>query len=166
MKHIVSTSKAILSGLATVFFLGYACFYLSRSLWLELVFFVVLGLLFARQFYLNTSYIKMDKTSLRLMFAGLTREELLWADVKEVGVIGEAVFSYTKKGKSKTGEKFIYVSPIAMNEQSRFQMILNWPPKAGLYMEYTYEVLEHTQVLWKGPVKYYNVEELAPTTKD
>ena len=165
-KYIVSTTKALVSGLTMVFFLGYGMYYLSRLLWPECIVFTLLGLLFCYQFFKNASYVQIDDTNISLRFAWIKLRELPWSDVREMGVIGENVFSRAKKGKRKTGEKFIYFSPVSMNEKSRFRMIVNWPPKDMLYIEYSPEALERTQYIWNGPTKYYNAEDIYPNTED
>ena len=166
MKYIVSTPKAVISGLSTAFFWGYALLYVTQQSWGAFLLFGTLGLVFFRQLIINASYVEADKVRICLKFAGIQRKQLLWADIRELGVIGESVFSRAKKGKRKSGEKFIYISPIERNTDERFQMIVNWPPKDGVYLEYTPQALENLQYLWKGPAKYYNVEELYPNTED
>lgn len=166
MKHIVSTPKAVISGLSTAFFWGYALLYAAQQSWGAFLLFGVLGLVFFRQFVINASYVEADKNCICLRFAGIRRKQLLWTEVRELGVIGESVFSRAKKGKRKSGEKFIYISSVKRTTDERFQMIVNWPLKDGVYMEYTPQALERLQYLWNGPAKFYNVEDLYPNTED
>lgn len=151
MRYIVSTPKAIVSGLSVVFFWGYGLLYLTQKSWGAMLLFGALGLVFCRQFVINASYVEADKAGLRLKFAGIQRKQLLWTDVRELGVLGEAVFSRAKKGRRKTGEKFIYVSPVERNASERFQMIVSWPPKDSVYLEYTPKALERLHcALWRS----------------
>lgn len=167
MRYIVSTPKAVVSGLSTVFFWGYAILYLVQGSVLPFLVFGALGCLFAYQLWKNAAYVVIDRETISQRFFGLRCRSLPWDRVREVGVIGEAVFSHGKKGRQRSGEKYIYFSPVAHNEKSRFQMIVNWPPRDGsLYMEYTPEALERAQLLWNGPIKYYNAEDLYPNTED
>lgn len=165
-RYIVSTSKAFLSGITLLFFWGYAGYYLCNSLWPEFIVFATLGGVFCRQFIANAAYIELTDQSVSMKFLGYPRRSMLWSDIQEVGIIGENVFSRKKRGKRKSGDKFIYFSPERMNRDSRFQMIVNWPPKKCLYIEYTPEALEHVQLIWNRPVKYYNAEDLNPDTND
>ena len=165
-RYIVSTSKALISGLAAVFFIGYAVFYLTRGLWAETAVFAALGGLFAWQLVKNASFVEVTEEHIRLRFGPWPRRTMPWPDVREMGVIGEEVFRFGRKGKRVSGEKFIYFSPQEMTEQERFRMIVRWPPKEALYIEYSPEALAWTQTIWDGPVKYYNAEDLYPNTKD
>jgi len=166
MKAIVSTSKSLASVFFTLFFFGYAIFYLVQWLLPEFLLFLALGALFFYQFFKNASYIKSDEESIRLCFFGLTRKELHWSEVREMGVIGENVFSRKNQKRLWKGERFIYFSTRELNEEGRFQMAVRWPPKDAIYAEYTQELLTQLQTVWNRPVKYYNVEDLCPNTKD
>ena len=45
-------------------------------------------------------------------------------------------------------------------------MIVKWPPKKILYMEYQEKNLEYTMAIWGKELKTYNVEDMYPNTKD
>lgn len=53
-----------------------------------------------------------------------------------------------------------------MSEKERFHMIVKWPPKEMLYMEYEEKALEYIMSIWGKELKTYNVEDLFPNTKD
>ena len=85
-----------------------------------------------------------------------------WSDVKEIGLIMEHRYHHKKRG----GEKYIYFSPHKMTASERYKMILNWPPKKMLSMEYSEKRLEYVMTIWGKELKAYNVEELFPNSED
>ena len=83
-----------------------------------------------------------------------------WDQIKEVGVVGTKVFNGTGKNK-KPGRRYIYFSPEELDEDSRFQMTLEWPPSREiLYCIYTKYHAEYVQLLWQKPIATYNAGDL------
>lgn len=80
-------------------------------------------------------------------------------NIKEIGVCGTKVFNYGKK--KKTGTLYIYFSEDILNEDERFRMILEWPPKKGVhFMLYTGERALFVQNIWEKPLAKYNTGDL------
>lgn len=163
MNFIVNRTKAILSGAVVIFFGGFGIYYLVHQMWLEALVFLAIAIVFGFVFHENASVITIDRQNIVLSFLGKQRIQIAWSDVKEMGLIGENVFSH-KKGK--TGDKYIYFSPYEMTEDQRFKMIVKWPPKDMLYMEHGEKQLEGTMSIWGKDLKTYNVEDLYPDTED
>lgn len=163
MGFIVNKTKAIFSGFLVLFFGGFGIYYMLNAMYPEGPVFLILMAVFAFLFFQNASTITVTQDTVTRSFFGLFKKEVPWADIKELGLIGENVFSH-KKGK--TGHKYIYFSPVEMTEKERFQMIVKWPPKKILYMEYQEKNLEYTMAIWGKELKTYNVEDMYPNTKD
>lgn len=163
MKVLVNKTKAILAGFVLIFTGGFGIYYLIHSMYPAAPVFLAVALIFGYLFLKNISIITVTQEYIRLSVFGIERKRVNWADVKELGLIGENVFS---KKEKKTGEKYIYFSPVAMTKDERFQMIVKWPPKDKLYMKYDSKTLEYTQSIWGKELKTYNVDDLFPTTND
>ena len=164
MKILVNKTKAILAGAMVAFFIGYGIFYLFNGPAVAAAVFLAVGLLFGWLLYRNASTLEVGPDGLRLSFLGLKRREMGWGEVREVGLIGENVFNHGKK--KRTGDKYIYFSPIRLNADERFQMIVKWPPREQLYAEYSEKALEYAMTLWHGELMTYNVEDIFPNSEE
>ncbi|MDO4337483.1 MAG: hypothetical protein Q4C91_05255 [Eubacteriales bacterium] len=163
MKIIINKTNAILSGFTALFMSMFCIYYLKSGMYPEAPVFLIIALIFSCLFIRNASSLTVTQNSVSRSFFGFRKKELLWADVKEVGLIGENVFSHNK---NRTGHKYIYISPRSMTQKERFDMIVKWPPKNILYMEYSKKNLEYTMAIWGKELKTYNVEDLFPNTED
>ena len=105
---------------------------------------------------LSRILISVDRIKVRPLF-GKSRE-YLWEDIKEVGVIGTRIFPKTTAQGS--GRKYIYFSPESLNEDTRFNLALGWPPKIP-YTSHSTEKLDAIALIWKKPIAYYNVPDLS-----
>lgn len=163
MKIMINKTKAILSGAVLLFTGGFGLYYLIRSMYPEAPAFLAIAALFLYLFYKNAAFITVTEEFIQFSFLGIKKKRILWSEVKELGLIGENVFS---KKKNNTGDKYIYFSPVQMTSNQRFQMIVKWPPKNMLYMQYSEKALEHTLAIWGKDLKTYHVEDLFPNTED
>lgn len=163
MSFIVNKTKTILSSFMVLFMGGFGIYYLIRSMYPEAPVFLIVAAIFAYLFFQNASTITVTDTAVTRSFFGLAKKTVPWSEIKELGLIGENVFN---RKKSKTGHKYIYFSPEKMNEKQRFDMIVKWPPKKMLYVEYQEKTLEYTMTIWGKELKSYNVEDLFPNSKD
>lgn len=98
--------------------------------------------------------ISKDKIEVRPIM-GKTRS-YRWEDIKEVGVIGTKVFPKTSSNKG--GRKYIYFSPEELDEDSRFDLALKWPPKIP-YTSHSDAKLDAVMLIWRKPVAYYNTPD-------
>lgn len=163
MNFIVNKTKAILSGFMVVFMGGFGIYYLIHSMYPEAPVFLVVAAIFAFLFWQNATTVTVTDDAVSRSFLGFGKKTVPWSDIQELGLIGENVFSHKK---SKTGHKYIYFSPKKMTEKERFDMIVKWPPKKMLYVEYQEKTLEYTMTLWGKELKSYNAEDLFPNSKD
>lgn len=79
---------------------------------------------------------------------------LPWGEVAEMGVIGTKVLN--RNNPSKTGALYIYFSPVQLDEDSRFQMALKWPPKDQIYLLYIKERIDYIRPFFFGKVQQFN----------
>jgi len=162
MRFLVNKTQAILSAVIILFFGSYGLFYLLNKMWPEALFFLFIFVLFDVVFFKSASIIKVDPENITLSFLGKAYRHISWSDVKEIGLIMEHRYHHKKRG----GEKYIYFSPHKMTASERYKMILNWPPKKMLSMEYSEKRLEYVMTIWGKELKAYNVEELFPNSED
>ena len=163
MNFIVNKSKAIRSGFMVIFMGGFGIYYLVCSMYPEAPVFLVLAAIFLVLFIQNASTITITDDRVSRSFLGFRRGTISWSEIRELGLIGENVFSHHK---NKTGHKYIYFSPKEMTEKERFDMIVKWPPKKMLYVEYQERTLEYAMTRWGKELKSYNAEDLFPNSKD
>lgn len=163
MKVMINKTKAILSGAVLLFTGGFGIYYLVCSMYPEAPVFLAAAALFLYVFYKNAACITVTQESITLSFFRIVKKQMAWPEVKELGLIGENVFS---KKKNNTGDKYIYFSPVPMTRDERFHMIVKWPPKDMLYMQYSEKALEHALAIWGKDLKTYHVEDLFPDTED
>ena len=139
------------------------CASASRA-WLPAAVFLAIAVLFGFVLARYGSVLHVDDEKLELKFLGLSRRALPWSEVREVGLIGENVFNHGKK--KKTGDKYLYFSPVKLDADERFQMIVKWPPKAKLYAEYSEKLLAYAMTIWGKDLETYNVEDLYANTSE
>lgn len=92
---------------------------------------------------------------------GVTRKSILgrkiyfpWNEIRETGVAGTRLFPQSDKGKA--GTLYIYFSKGEMNDQQRFDMMLHWPPKDKIYLQYTAQRARDILIWWSKPFRQYN----------
>lgn len=163
MSFIINKTKAILSACMVLFTGGFGIYYLIHAMYPEAPIFLIIAVIFAYLLIQNASMITVTDASITRSFLGLAKKSVSWSDIKELGLIGENIFS---RKKAKTGHKYIYFSPKKMNEKERFDMILKWPPKKMFYAEYEEKTLEYIMTIWGKELKSYNVEDMFPNSKD
>lgn len=163
MKLLINKTKSILSGFLVLFMFGFGIYYLINQMYPEAPIFLCIGIIFGYLFIQNASVISISEEKISCSFLSFKRKTLYWSEVKELGLIGENVFS---RNPRNTGHKYIYFSPFSMSKDERFRVIVKWPPKNMLYVEYNEKVLEYTMTIWNKELKTYNVENLFPDSED
>ena len=164
MRVIVNKSKTILASLMVAFFGGYGIYFAVTKSWLPAAIFFAIAILFGFVLVRCGSVLCIDDEKLELKFLGLSRKVMPWSEVREVGLIGENVFNRGKK--EKTGDKYLYFSPVKLDADERFKMIVKWPPKDKLYAEYSEKLLAYAMTIWGKDLETYNVEDLFANTSE
>ena len=170
MRAIVNKTKTILASAMVAFFGGYGIYFAVTRAWLPAAVFLAIAALFGFVLVRYGSVLHIDDEKLEWKFLGLSRREMPWSQVREVGLIGENVFngggSVPGGKKKKTGDKYLYFSPVKMDADERFQMIVKWPPKDKLYAEYSDKLLAYAMTIWGKELETYNVEDLYANTSE
>ena len=164
MRVIVNKTKTILATAMIAFFGGYGIYFAVTRAWLPAAVFLVFAFLFGFVLVRYGSVLHIDDEKLELKFLGLSRKVMPWSQVREVGLIGENVFNHGKK--KKTGDKYLYFSPVKLNADERFQMIVKWPPQDKLYAEYSEKLLAYAMTIWGKELETNNVEDLYANTSE
>ncbi len=164
MRVIVNKTKTILASAMVAFFGGYGIYFAVTRAWLPAAVFLAVAALFGFVLVRYGSVLHIDDEKLELKFLGLSRKVMPWPQVREVGLIGENVFNHGKK--KKTGDKYLYFSPVKLDADERFQMIVKWPPKDKLYAEYSDKLLAYAMTIWGKELETYNVEDLYANTSE
>lgn len=153
----VDLFKAGVSVLTSVFSLAMlvCMLYLDRPV--SALVFAAVALLFFFPACRYSSRIAVTEEGIRRTLLGKTTAFWRWEEIAEVGVIGTNVLS---KAQKKTGTLYIYISRQKMTEESRFDMILKWPPKEQLFLLYTREGLDAIQLHFSSRIETSNTGTL------
>ena len=120
----------------------------------------LLAAVFAYIMFLYGAVLHLSAEGVRKEFLMIPIITYSWDQIREVGVAGTKVFNGTEKNK-KPGRRYIYFSPEKMDEESRFKMTLEWPPKNGiLYCVYSRQHIDAIQYLWAKPIAKYNAGDI------
>ena len=117
-------------------------------------FFLLPALPFIYVAYLYGTMVEVREDQLMIRRPGKAVRSLPWTEIAEMGVIGTKVFN--RSNPEKTGALYIYFSLVALDDESRFQMALKWPPKEQVYLLYTKERMDYIRPFWFGKVQKYN----------
>lgn len=156
MRCIINKTKAVLSCIITGFFGIFGIFYITHGMWIEAVVFLAFSLIFGLVFRENASVLTIDRQNVTLSFMRKQRRQMSWDDIKELGLINENI---TSRGKAGKGHRYIYLSPYEMTDSQRFTMVIHWPPKDILYIEYGEKQLEFIMTLYGNELRTCNIEE-------
>lgn len=109
-------------------------------------------------FFITSSYsgarIEVNRDSVTRISIFRKRTTFSWSEIKEVGVAGSKIF--LKGERNKPGTLYIYFSKKELNDDERFDMMLKWPPKDVLYLEYTDTIAKYILPFWGRPFVEYN----------
>ena len=119
--------------------------------------FLAIALIFLAITPIFGATLTVDETGVCRRFLGRVTRTLSWSEIAEVGVAGSKVLK--RAGSDRTGEIFIYFSPLPLDDQARFEMMLKWPPKEQLFMYCTDPRLRTVLFYSDKTPKTYNVGE-------
>ncbi len=120
--------------------------------------FFMIGLVFAVVAARNGRIVVIAEKGVSWSVLGFFSNFMSWDEIQEVGVIGLRIFF--KTGDDKVGNRYIYIIPGKLDDQGRFDMILNWPPKKGIYLRYRTERYSAIQYRWDKKIVEYNAGDL------
>lgn len=122
--------------------------------------FTIIAAVFIYVMILYGSVLHISAEGVRKEFLLISMKSYTWDQIREIGVVGAKVFNGTGKNR-KTGRRYIYISPEEMDEESRFKMTLEWPPRNDiLYCIYSRQHIDAIQYLWAKPIAKYNAGDI------
>lgn len=127
------------------------------------VIFMAIALVFLGTCLVFGSVLTIDRDGVRRSFLGLTLRTLSWQEVAEIGVAGTKVLK--KADSDRTGELYIYFSPVPLDDQARFEMMLKWPPQEQIFMYYTAARARAVMECTEKGIETYNAGKLIPGQK-
>lgn len=159
-RFVVDKEKTITALAVSIFCLIVATILLPLGRTGSAVVFFSIGILFAAVAAANGAVIRLDKNGITKTIFGLSLHHVDWSQVKEVGVCGTNPLN--KGNEKKTGRLYIYCSVEQLDDDDRYAMILNWPPKQTkqLYFAFSSKRLETLRLLWRGEMEEYNIGDL------
>ena len=160
MNQIIRVNKILIlvSVFSALLFLMTTAALFSVSNWVFGILTLAMSLFFVLMAFRNAQRIEINETG--IVRSGLFTEKkvMRWEEIREIGVTGTKVFN--QNHKNRTGALYIYVSPVKMNDDERFQMILDWPPKDKIYFIYGPERIQEIQMFYTGRIVTYNTGDL------
>lgn len=121
----------------------------------------IIVIVFAFIAVLYGSVLYISSRGIERKFLFVTMGALTWEQVREVGVVGTGIFFTGDRNKKRTGRRYIYISPRELDEDTRFKMALEWPPRNGvLYCTYSHPRIDAIQYLWGKPIEKYNAGDI------
>lgn len=155
-RFVINASKCLIA-LATFLCLTVIsiCLLTIREYAAAAIFFAV-GLLFLPAAWVYGGTVTVDDEGIRTSRFGHTGTALKWGEVAEVGVAGSLIFC---RRNQKTGTLYLYVSPVRMTEDERFDMMLRFPPKDKIYLIYSKKAFTAIQLRWDNTIQAWNTCE-------
>lgn len=139
-------------------FLLVGCYIYLASGFASILLFLAIGLLFLYMTAQHGSTITIDEAGVTRATFGWRRKTLLWEEIAEVGVAGTKVL---RAANSKSnGTLYIYLSPVSLNEDERFNMMLAWPPRQQLYLTFSKPRMTAIQAQWRGKIETYQAGDV------
>lgn len=120
--------------------------------------FFLIGLIFVKPLLTYGATISVEQSGIRCLFLTKTLNYFSWDEINEVGIAGTRIFS--KNNLKKTGTLYLYISKVAMTDEERFDMMLNWPSKDILFLTYSKERLDAIQLRFSNKIQTYNAGDL------
>lgn len=148
-KFGVALATCLVSG-----FLAWKGFQLGRPA--AGIVFTVIIMIFVYIAFLYGSVLKVSSNGVEKVFLFISLKSLTWDEIAEIGVVGTKIFNggFFKK---KPGRRYIYISEKELDGDSRFKMVLEWPPHNGImYCIYNKENYEAFQFRWSNTIVKFN----------
>ncbi len=155
--YIISPLKAIVSATTSIVSIVLMCTFLYLSATIPALVFLAIALLFAIIAINSAAKLSIDEEGVFKKTLFRKDRSLRWDEIQEVGIAGSKLFPKSDKGKP--GQLYIYFSKTHLTDQERFDMMLKWPPRDKLFMQYTDKRAENILLLWEKPFVEYNTRE-------
>ena len=124
------------------------------------IIFVLIAAIFLYIMFLYGTVLRISNDCIRSEFLFIPLITLTRDQIGEIGVVGTKVFNGTRKNK-KPGRRYIYISPEVLDNDSRFKMALEWPPRNGtLFCIYSRQHIDAIQFFWRNPIAQFNAGDI------
>ena len=157
MKCRVDAVKAIVGALTCAAFLTIGVVAASLRYAVLAVITISLGIIYLGLAMKNGAVLVLDDAGIRRMCLGREIRRWSWSEIREYGIMGTRVFGSQKA--INNGTRYIYFSENTMDDQERFKMALNWPPKKCAYALYTDELMHSAKTRLEIEPVYFNTLE-------
>ncbi len=157
-RYFVNPMKAVVGAGVALTSFGFGIIMLTIGKPAGIVFFCILGVVYFIIAMVSGAIVSFGETGITKKVLGQVVVDKNWTEVKEIGVCGTKVFNL--RHPEKTGVKYIYISFEKLDEDSRFEMVLKWPPKDKIYFVYTKQRLEAIQMISGMKIETYNTNDL------
>lgn len=157
-RFTVDLGKAVLSTAVCAFLFLITGIMLTKARFGSAAVFAILAVPFVWEAVRNFAQVGFDNEGVYELFFGKCVRRMPWDAVQEAGVCGTKVFH--KKNSKKTGRLYLYFSSDLLDDQKRFDMILKWPPRKQIYLQYMYDRVEALRRVWDGKLELYNEGDL------
>lgn len=158
IKSYLDPIKFLISFITTIIFSILSCVMVYLRYKIAIIIFVILAAIYAYITFYYSGVVYADNTGILLKRVFQKVEEISWADVKELGIIGINVINRNRKNK---GVKYIYISSTVKSSEDRFSMALHWPPRdKTIFVRYRDSVLKYLRQQYKQPVILFNTGNL------
>lgn len=101
--------------------------------------------------------VSIRETGVTVRVLGKKICSLAWDEVAEVCMLGrESRLDKFTQSRIHV-HKYVYFSKENLNDDSRYVIYQNWPPRGMIYFRYNPEALERLQLYWRNRLTYYNI---------
>ena len=154
-KYFVNDTLFAFGLIYFVFLTAIAMALLTIGRYFSAIVFALLGLPFLVVAFRYGSLVKVGKDGVELSFLWIKRRSFTWDEINEVLVAGTKVLN--RGNEKKCGTLYMIFSKEQMEDEERFQTMLNWPPKDKIYVKFTKDRLMDIQWFYSAPIARYNV---------
>ena len=158
MTVFVDKIKFIIAGATALVFLLLSILFLLMHFWIlggiALAGMVIYIVLTAK----NGSRVHVSDERLEVRLLWTTQLTVNWCDIREVGICGTKILKAA--GSKWSGARYVYFSKTKMDDEERFNMCLEWPPKDKVYFRFNYKRIKKIIRIWGPEIVQYNTKNL------
>ncbi|MCF0132266.1 MAG: hypothetical protein HUJ72_00215 [Blautia sp.] len=163
MKYMVNKSRSVFAGITSAFFLLSGIYFLFNKYFLQAGVFLIFALIYGCMFYHNAKEVTVTDDAVTLSFLKKPLKQYKWEEVQEIGLIGEKLYS---KAKKNAGHLYFYFSKKNLTIPERLRLVMKWPPKDMIYVEFSEELYSYLCMNWKRGVINFNAGSDYPDTEE
>lgn len=154
-KYLSDPVKCMVCATVSIFMIGMCFVMYQLGRMVSLAIFAVISLLYGFNALRFGTIVEIGPDAVIATKYLFKKKVLKWSDISQVGVCSTTVFRAKKNPKGSSLYIFFSEQPIE-SEKDLFGMILRWPPKKLIYMQYTQKRIYHVQLCWNKKIALYN----------